>query len=68
MTIIDALINDMADVRLVCGDRWLVGGTDEAEGESFLIVYEKTKRQRRPRCLTETSNEDEAVRWLLGEK
>jgi len=68
MTIIDALLNDDLGVLVKCGERWLVGCTDEAEGESYFIVYEQKRRQRQPRALTDTANEDEAVRYLIGEK
>lgn len=68
MTIIDALLGngDWAHVRVSCGDRWLVAHRD---GEGLcLTVYEQQHRQKYARCLTETSNEDEAVRYLIGEK
>lgn len=70
MTILDALVNDdaMPHVRVSCRHRWLVGATDKAVGESFFTVYEQKPRQKYARCLTETSNEDEAVRYLIGEK
>lgn len=70
MTIIDALISDDlgAEVRVCFKDRWMVGCLDTAESEPYFVVYEQKPRQRHARCLTETSNEDEACRWLIGEK
>jgi hypothetical protein len=68
MTIIDALKGDgdWAHVRLSCGDRWLVANQD-GEGLCF-TVYERSSRQKYSRVLTETENEDEACRFLIGEK
>lgn len=68
MTIIDALVGreDHGDVRVTNGDRWLVAHVD-SEGHCF-TVYEQRHRQKYPRCLVETENEDEAVRFLVGLK
>lgn len=67
MTIIDALnANDNGHVRVVCGDRWLIAHVD-GEGQCF-TVYEKRARMKNARCLVETESQDEACRFLTGEK
>lgn len=67
MSILDALNeHDNGHVRVVCGDRWLTAHVD-SEGQCF-TVYEQRPRMKNPKCLVETSNEDESCRWLLGEK
>lgn len=68
MTIIDAMADrdNYGDVRVVNGERWLVAHVD-GEGLCF-TVYSRTHRQKHSRCLVETENEDEAVRYLVGLK
>jgi len=71
MTIIDALIGEIregvwAHVRVSCGERWLCAERDAA-GVCF-TVREQRRRQKYPRVLVQTENEDEACRYLIGEK
>lgn len=66
MTILDALLDPNIGIRVECGYRWIEGHGDE-EGQYF-TVYEKRPRQKTPRCLVATENQDEACRFLIGEK
>jgi hypothetical protein len=68
MTIIDAMTNrsDFGDVRVVCGTRWL--NTKDEDGATVYSVRDQQYRQKHSRCLVETENEDEAVRYLVGLK
>lgn len=66
MTIRDVLI-DRADVVVSCGRRTLLGRIEiagEHAGERYFAVYQKGRKKP----LVETVCEDEAVRWLIGEK
>lgn len=68
MTIIDAMIDGEThgNIRVVYGWRWLVASKD---GDGVLLtVFEQRPRQKHPRCLVQTENEDESVRFLIGEK
>lgn len=65
MTIIEALVNENG-ARVVCGHRWLTAHVD-GEGQCF-TVYEQKPRQKYSRVLVATENEDEACRFLIGEK
>lgn len=64
MTIIDALTKEEPGVRVVYGDRWLVGTRDDEGG--YFTVYERQYGQKKTRKIVETAVEDEAVRYLLG--
>lgn len=61
MTIVDGILADRSRIEVVCGKRKLVGAKD-FNGERYFIVYQGNKK------LTETVNEDEAVRFLIGAK
>lgn len=61
MTITDAILADNSRVEVSCGKRKLVGAKDH-NGERYYIVYQGTRK------LTETTNEDEAARILIGDK
>lgn len=68
MTIIDALTNrsEYGDVRVLNGDRWLCASI---EGDTVMfVVNERKYKQKHTRRVVETENEDEAVRFLVGEK
>lgn len=61
MTLTDAILADHSHVEVVCGKRKLVGAKD-FNGERYFVVYQGDRK------LTETVNEDEAVRFLIGAK
>lgn len=60
MTIAEAM-QEQSSLILGYGERWLA--SNEAGG---WVVYERRHRQRHARVAIETSNEHEAVRYLLG--
>lgn len=61
MTIVEALQDDSVQVRVVCGDRWLV-----CDDDGNFVVYSKPYGARKTRTLTVTDNETVAVVVLLS--
>lgn len=61
MTILEALQDPgLTDIRVSCGDRWLVCDDETDE----FVVYSRPYGTRRTRVLIKTKNEDKAVAVL----
>ncbi len=65
MKLIEALTDEDNDMRVTCGDRWLVAKWTVAQGGIFTI-YEHKKYQKYTRTIEETPSEDIAVDALKG--
>ena len=63
MTILDALRQEFSQVRVSCGDRWLVVNDD-----GKFVVYSHPYGAKKTRTLLTTINEDAAVACLLGKE
>jgi len=61
VTLADAILADNSRIEVLHGKRKLVGEKD-FNNERFFVVYQGKRK------LVETENEDEACRFLTGEK
>jgi len=61
MTIKEALAYQIRDIRVTCGDRWLVWNGKE------WVVYERKRHAKTTKIVTVTDSEETAVWWLRSD-
>lgn len=64
MTIIEALATE--NIRISNGERWLVA--EVINGKTWFTIQERKHRAKNVRCVTETTDEEKAVAFLLAVK
>lgn len=65
MTILDALKREENDVRVTCGNRWLV--IEKWNEESWFVVYGREYCQKNTRLFYKGNDEEDAISILLDQ-